>query len=252
MYMRQASWACVLVVIVSAGFGCSGMGRGKDSGMRYEVNRVDQPITIDAGWDKPAWQKVQPLELTYYMGDKPAHFPRVQAKVAYDAANLYVIFRVKDNYVRAVAQKHQDMVCRDSCVEFFFAPGTDVTKGYFNLETNCGGTMLMHFVTVPRKDNKPVSDELLDQIDIAHSQPKIVNPEVAEPTVWTLEYRLPLALAAHYLPNAPKPAPGVEWRANFFKCADQTSHPHWLTWSKVERPRPDFHVPEYFGTIVFK
>jgi hypothetical protein len=220
--------------------------------MRYEVVRVDEPVKIDANWDKPVWQKVQPLEVARYMGDKPEHFPKVQAKLAYDPANVYVIFRVEDNYVRAVAKKHQDMVCRDSCAEFFFAPGLDVAKGYFNLETNCGGTMLMHFVTVPRKVAQPVPDELMDQIEVAHSLPKIVDPEIAQPTVWTLEYRIPMAIVDRFLPSAPKPAPGVEWRANFFKCADQTSHPHWLTWAKVDRPKPDFHVPEYFGTIVFK
>lgn len=230
----------------------SGPAREKDAAMRYEVVRAAQPIPIDANWDKPAWQNARPVELTYYMGDKPAHFPKVQAKLAYDPANLYVIFRVEDNYVRAVAAKHQDAVCRDSCCEFFFTPGTDVAKGYFNLEMNCGGTMLLNYQVVPWKNQIKLTDEELSRVEVAHSLPKNVNPEIAKPTVWTIEYRFPVELMGAYLPTAAKPAPGVEWRANLYKCADATSHPHWLTWSKVDRPRPDFHVPEYFGTLVFK
>jgi hypothetical protein len=40
--------------------------------------------------------------------------------------------------------------------------------------------------------------------------------------------------------------------ANFYKCADQTSHPHWLTWASVDYPQPKFHLPEFFGRLVFE
>ena len=48
------------------------------------------------------------------------------------------------------------------------------------------------------------------------------------------------------------PGPGVAWRANFYKCADASSHPHWLTWAPVDWPQPDFHRKEFFGTLVFE
>ena len=47
------------------------------------------------------------------------------------------------------------------------------------------------------------------------------------------------------------PGPGVSWRANLYQCGDETSHPRWLTWSRVDLPSPDFHRPEFFGTLVF-
>jgi hypothetical protein len=137
-------------------------------------------------------------------------------------------------------------------VEFFFTPGTDVTQGYFNLEMNCGGTMLLHFQTIPRKGQMALTEADLARIEVAATQPRIVDPEIAAPTTWTVEYRLPAEILRAYLPNAAGPAPGIKWRANFFKCGDDTSHPHWLTWNKIDRPRPDFHVPEGFGEIVFK
>jgi hypothetical protein len=51
--------------------------------------------------------------------------------------------------------------------------------------------------------------------------------------------------------NVKRPATGVQWRANFYKCGDKTSHPHWLTWSVVDKPEPDFHRPEFFGILEF-
>ena len=213
--------------------------------MTYQVQRIAQPIVIDGHWDKPAWAAIQPLDLTYYMGERPEHLPRVQAKLAYDDQAVYVIFRVEDKYVRAVAEKHQGTVCRDSCAEFFFTPGTDVKKGYFNLEMNCGGTMLLNFQTIPRQGT-PVAPADIDSIQVKASMPRIVEPERVGPIVG-FGFASAVFVALPFLP-----VPGVTWRANFFKCGDRTSHPHWLTWSFVDRPRPDFHVPECFGTLEFK
>lgn len=246
-----------IMILVSCGLlgmlvGCTHTTNGKDGAMVYEVHRLYEAMTIDANWEKPAWQNVLPLELKRFMGDKPTHFPKVQAKLLYDDANLYVIFRVDDRYVRAVAQKHQDPVCRDSCVEFFFTPGVDVARGYFNLEMNSGGIMLLRFQTIPRSDSVALASADLKRVEIAHTLPKIVDPELTEPTTWFVEYRLPVDLLSTYCSTVVPPVPGVQWRANFFKCADKTSHPHWLTWSWVDRPQPEFHVPESFGTLVFK
>jgi hypothetical protein len=41
-------------------------------------------------------------------------------------------------------------------------------------------------------------------------------------------------------------------RANFYKCGDKTAHPHYLSWSPIETPKPDFHRPEFFGELLLK
>ena len=78
-----------------------------------------------------------------------------------------------------------------------------------------------------------------------------IDPEIAEPTTWTLEYKIPLSLLEKFT-KIERPKPGVAWRANFYKCADDASHPHWLTWSPVTHAKPSFHLPKYFGFLVFE
>lgn len=229
----------------------SGQSPASQPVLTYHVIRATAPISPDAKWDKPAWQSIAPIELTHFMGKKPDHFPHTKAKLAYDDRFLYVIFKVDDRYVRAVAPNHQGSVCHDSCVEFFFTPGTDITKGYFNLEMNCGGTMLFNYQLIPWKNPVLIKDTDLARVETAHTLPAKIDPEIVEPTTWTLEYRVPTDLLAAYCPSAQKPAPGVTWRANVYKCADLSSRPHWLTWSPVGHPTPNFHLPEYFGTLVF-
>jgi len=218
--------------------------------MRYLVTRLPAAPPVDAMWNRQPWKNVPALTLGYYMGDKPEHAPRVEARLGYDADALYAIFRVEDRYVRAVARQDQDPVCRDSCVEFFFVPGTDIAGGYFNLEINCGGIMLFHFQKKPRKDAAPIAAADLAEVARAHSLPARVEPELKENVAWTVAYRMPFGFLSRYR-AAERPGPGTVWRANFYKCADETSHPHWLTWTPVRRPQPDFHVPEDFGMLEF-
>lgn len=197
------------------------------------------------------WLEIPPLCIDQVAGEQPAHFPRVQAKLAYDAAALYIIFQVADRYVRTTAENYQDQVCEDSCVEFFFTPGEDISHGYFNFEVNCGGTVLFHHQKGRRFDDVPVSGTDFAQVEIAHTLPKIVYPEIDKALNWVVEYRLPFGVLSSYA-HIDTPTTGVRWRANLYKCADGSSHPHWLTWSPVDTPAPDFHRPEFFGMLIFE
>lgn len=219
--------------------------------MVCRVTRLKRPPRIDARWDKAPWRGMAPQRIGRHMGLRPEHRPKTEVKLAYDADALYAIFRVEDRYVRAVAPRRQSAVCRDSCVEFFFSPSPDASAGYFNLEMNCGGTLLFRFQRRPGKGVTAIPPGACRRIEIAHSLPRIVRPERQAPTTWTVEYRLPFELLRGYCP-AIMPAPGVTWRANFYKCADRSSHPHWLTWAPVAFPRPNFHLPAFFGTLEFR
>ncbi len=219
--------------------------------MSYEVKRARASFKLEDNWGQGQWAKTDKLELANFMGRRPEHFPDTQVKLLYDDDCIYVFFRVRDQYVRAVAETYHDSVCQDSCVEFFFTCAQDITQGYFNLEANCGGTVLFHHQTARGKNQQQVAIKDCQRIKIISSLPKQIDPEIAEPTVWTVKYALALDILTKYA-RVERPSPGVAWKANFYKCADKTSHPHWLTWNPVDRPSPDFHVPQYFGTIRFE
>lgn len=217
----------------------------------YEVSRLKKPLKIDAKWNKAQWKKVKPVDIKHYMGKVSAFQPQVQAKMMYDDNNVYVIFQVKDRYVKSVVTEYNGPVSTDSCVEFFFSPDSEFPLKYFNLEINAGGTPLMFYIEQPMSGLKKLTDSELQQIEIAHSLPSVVDPEITEPVTWTIEYRIPLSLLSKYS-NVSKPAPGVSWKANFYKTGSKTSNPNYLTWSVVEFARPNFHLPQFFGTLKFQ
>lgn len=219
--------------------------------MRCKVYRQINRPRGDAHWNKSPWKEMPSQPIENYMGKKPDHFPRAAVKIAYDDLAIYLMFRVADRYVRAVAKEHQDNVWEDSCVEFFFTPGSDLSRGYFNLEMNCGGTMLFHFQPGGGKERIVIPKIDCSKIRVAHSLARIVDPEIKEPVTWTVSYQIPIVMLKRYC-QVTLPAPQVEWRANFYKCGDKTSHPHWLTWAPVDFSRPNFHLPQFFGKLEFQ
>ena len=216
----------------------------------HALRMKDNPI-IDADWNKAAWKDATPASLEYYMGEEPAHQPKVQGKAAYDDDSLYVIWKVEDKYVLAKRTKPQQDVWRDSCVEFFFTPGGDPKeRGYFNLETSCAGVKLFGAHVAGSKDEQLTGEDFASVVT-ATSLKGPIDIEIAEPTTWTLEYKIPLSLLQKFT-SIERPRAGVTWRANFYKCADDASHPHWLTWSPVTHAEPSFHLPKYFGILTFE
>ena len=217
----------------------------------HYIKKVKVPITLDAVWDKPPWNTMEAISLEHYMGDRPEHFPKVQAKLAYDDQQIYLIWKVQDRYVRAVAEQHQDPVYKDSCVEFFFSTHNTSERSYFNLEMNCGGIMLFHHHRPPDDLVTKVTAQDLEKVKIAHTMPRRVPEEITEPATWYLEYAIPFSMLNRYQ-EFQTPASGTVWQGNFYKIADETSHPHWLTWSQVLYPEPRFHMPEFFGKLIFE
>lgn len=217
----------------------------------YKVFRLKKPLKINADWEKPEWKKIKALKITRYMGNKSPFRPVVEAKMMYDNENVYVIFRTKDRFVRSVVQEVNGNVSGDSCVEFFFSPDSNVPLKYFNLEVNAGGTPLMFYVTLPRKEIIKVPENEIKEIEIAHSLPIKVDPEITEPVTWIIEYRIPLSVLSKYS-NVTRPEPGVSWKANFYKTGNHTSNINYITWSFVDSPKPNFHLPRFFGTLRFQ
>ena len=222
--------------------------------MEYIIRSAKTIPHPTANWDSPIWQQANTLNITNFPWPDSGHRPQVEARLIYDTEALQIHFRVKDKYVRAIAERFQDGVCLDSCVEFFVSPIPN-SLAYFNFEVNCGGTMLLHRCPSPEersngRKTENVSDDDGATIDIAHSLPHIVEPELKEPTTWTLEYRIPFSLFEIYF-DTRAPQSGDTWRANFYKCGDKTSHPHWGSWAPVNTERPNFHTPEFFQPIIF-
>ncbi len=219
----------------------------------YTIRRAPTKPGLDGQWDGPAWKSVEPLAVTHYHAASSDHHPVVHAKSVYDDDGIYGIFRVEDRYVRCTHTEYQSHVYKDACVEFFVKPKPE--KGYMNFEMNCGGSLLLQYIVDPtRKDDafeqyERVSEEIGRTVRLFGTMPRRVDPEIADPCTWHLEYFIPFAVFEAYMGPLGKVA-GQTWRANFNKCAVENSHPHWGSWSSIGE-KFEFHQPDRFGYLHF-
>ena len=219
----------------------------------YTVSVTKLPPEMHGLWDGAVWQNVPSLELSDFRPEGSAHRPQTLCKLLYDQEKLYGIFRVDDQYVRCVNTGFQADVYKDSCVELFLQP--KASGGYFNFEFNCGGALLASYITDPTriggrvKQYSPLTPADDRQIRRYHNLPDVVEPEITHKQIWFLEFSIPFAALAKYA-GPFKEISGQTWRGNFYKCGNETSHPHWGAWSPITSR--NFHLPASFGSIQFE
>ncbi|MBE3111460.1 MAG: hypothetical protein IMZ46_13310 [Acidobacteria bacterium] len=211
----------------------------------YTILPVDAEFVPGAA-DAP-WAAIPSLQIDHYLWLGNGYRPPVEVKLCYSRSSLHVRFRVGERRVRVKYVKFQDPVYKDSCVEFFIDAFPESRQGYVNFETNAAGTLLAAFGP-DRNNRKPLWPEDLSGFDVVSS---IGGPCDGEHggDIWTLEYKVPLALFLKIYGQ--EVLPGHRATANFYKCGDETEVPHYGAWNPVDTPSPDFHRPEFFGEIVF-
>ncbi|HOF42189.1 MAG TPA: carbohydrate-binding family 9-like protein [Candidatus Hydrogenedentes bacterium] len=219
----------------------------------YQIQRTASQPEFNGAWDGPLWRSVPTVSIAHFHPASSDHRPVTHAKLLYDADALYAIFRVEDQYVRATREDLNSSVCNDACVEFFFEPRAG--GGYFNFEMNCLGTLHAGYVEDPTRTPEGLgkATRLLRRqaamMRVYHSIPSVVFPERADPVRWVVEYSIPFALLEEFTGPLAGPA-GQTWRGNFYKCAEDNSHPHWASWAPIGE-QLNFHVPEYFAPLHF-
>ena len=225
-----------------------------DTRTRYRVRRAESLPRISAAWEDPGWARAETLLIASYHPRSTAHRPRVEARLLHDGQAIAGMFRVEDRNVLARATAYQAPTHKDSCVEFFAMPRPNA--GYFNFEWNAIGTLLLWYIDKPRRADGsfesyiPVQQETGRAIAVDASLAQPILEERPGPLLWTVSFRIPLVLFETFV-GPLGDLTGQTWQANFYKCADATSQPHWGAWSDIGE-RLDFHQPSRFGEIVFE
>ena len=173
--------------------------------------------------------------------------PLAAFSVARSRTHLAVLYHVRGLDLRVATLEDNGPVWEDSCCEMFVADPADGT--YYNFEMNCMGVLLAAKRT-GRNDARPFSAEALSRIirhsTLAQDKGPYKVEEAGTIHHWSIGMCVPFDLIGIDPDNPP-----ASIRANFYKCADKSAHPHFLSWNPIDVPTPDFHRPEFFGELVF-
>ncbi|TMM58576.1 hypothetical protein FEE95_03865 [Maribacter algarum] len=179
--------------------------------------------------------------------DTFSYTPKADFRIAHANNQIWLKYYVTEENILAQVDTINGGVAGDSCVEFFFDPKAD--GNYYNFEFSCIG--MPHLAYGPGRRARQFVDEekIKEHIEITSS---LGNEPFAERTgghSWEMTIIIPASIL-----NADEgiQLKGLKTRANFYKCGDRTSERHYLSWNAVGTETPDFHRPEYFGSLVFE
>ena len=155
---------------------------------------------------------------------------------------FYCRMTCEERNPKAVFKNWMDYVCKDSCMEFF-AAYDNTSPLYLNIEANSIGTVLAQMGT-DRYDRIPADTYL--------GGPMTVEAHVGE-NEWTLLMHVSLEdLKKLYKMDTSVFKEGYSFRANLYKCGDETEVEHYNMWNRVETPTPDYHQLPYFGMMTLE
>lgn len=161
--------------------------------------------------------------------------------IARTDTNLYIRYFVKGNELKATYSIDNSPVHKDSCVEFFMKKEED--PYYMNFEFNCIGTC-----DAAHRQSREIKKSLsADEYAMIHRHSSLESKTFEKKGgvhAWELVISIPFVLMGLDPKNLPEKILG-----NFYKCADETDTPHFVSWSPIPLEHPDFHCPQFFGEI---
>lgn len=181
------------------------------------------------------WETISALSIECFPWQEFQYHPETMVKAALCPSGLVFRYETKETPVLARFRRPNSMVCLDSCMELFFCPQQS-DRRYFNLEFNPFGTMLCG-LGASREDRCLLNPD----------QGQFGIETLVTETGWTLRFFIPFSFVETYFTKMEFP-----FRANFYKCAEEVSRPHFGCWNEVKTPDPDFHQSDFFGLITLK
>lgn len=208
--------------------------------LKYSCKKINNDIVIDGNLHKPEWEAVEKIELVENVsGGRPRQGTCVG--LMWNDRFLYAAFRCRDNYLNATYRGFNDKLYEEEVVEVFIDDNRDY-KTYIEIEVNPLNAVLHYAIhndlkgkilAFARTDQKIETAVFYDQ----------------EQEIWNTEMAIPFGelVTGSHIP----PKPGDSWFVNLFRIdRPKDGNDEYSAWSPTGKI--NFHLPEYFGELVFK
>ena len=150
----------------------------------YIIKKAVKPVNFAALLSSGVWDDANVAKIDNIREESSCHHPETTLRMLYNNDGIFGRFEVKDRYVRCVAEKFQDPVCLDSCVELFIEPAGN--NGYINFEFSGAGVFLSSHIKDSRRtaggfaDYRMLTGEDAAGIVCASTLPRKTDPEIPQ------------------------------------------------------------------------
>lgn len=202
---------------------------------------IGTPINPD-DFESEVWQKCQPITIAHLWSGAPAAIERhAEARVCWSDAALHVRFVGRQLEPPVVSleprtdRKTLGLWDRDVC-EIYVAPNPEAPWRYFEFEAAPTGEWVDLGILLTAEGR---------HTDWDYSSGFTVAARLSKSEL-TVGMKIP------WSDSIPKPSQGDHWLVNLFRCVGPEAPDRYLAWRPTGTPEPNFHVPEAFGSLVFR
>ncbi|HEY8091544.1 MAG TPA: DUF362 domain-containing protein, partial [Polyangiaceae bacterium] len=194
-------------------------------------------ITLDGLATDPAWARAKPVSWdTDYAGNASGITTRV--RFLHGPTGLFALWELEGAGLHTDRSRPTDVprdkLYQEDCVELFFTPDPKRPHHYFETEVGPFG----HFLDVEvDRDAHTSSTHWSSRLAVATTQDAAAHRATIEAQLRSPEYLPPSVVAGARLPVGLYRMEGASPR-------------RFLAWSPPRTEKPDFHVPDAFGTLV--
>ena len=189
---------------------------------------------------KKGSENIPEIVITDYI-NPDGYCPKIVFSVTYSDAGFHVHFDAYEKNPKRVINEHFGPVHLDSCLEWFINFDPENTHKYINFEVNSAG-FINFSLRVDRNND--------EKFTLKDAECLGIKTEILD-DMWTLDYTVPFEFIKKYYPHDEFKT-GAVLPSNVYKCGDETEFEHYGCWKMVDREKPDFHKPEYFGRMIIE
>ena len=196
----------------------------------------EEAITVDGQGDEPAWARARPV---VWDGDYAGTATGISTKVRllWSKGGLHALFELSGAGLHTDTSRPIDVerkaLYQEDCAELFFTPDAAHPKHYYEVELGPFG----HFFDID------VDRERGKQNTGWSSAPRIATRRDAKGRTATIEVLLGAPEIASAL------VAGARLPLALYRI-EGLPEQRFLAWSPPRTAKPNFHVPEAFGTLV--
>lgn len=196
----------------------------------YIAKRTDAPLSLA----DPRWQEIPFAEHAFRWADSSPSPYKSGFRLIHSPEGVTVRLESNEWPLRAVRTVCNEQICEDSCMEFFFTPNEE-EKSYINIEVNPLGVTHIGF------GEGRHGRRLLD----ITGEGLAIETAIRFGEGWCACLFIPYTFIEKQFASHT-----AAWRMNSYKCGDLTPIEHYAVWNPIEVPKPDYHRPEFFGSLI--
>ncbi|XXX77588.1 DUF362 domain-containing protein [Sorangium sp. So ce134] len=198
--------------------------------------RPGEQIALDGKADDPAWSRAKAVQWDTDVAGERTGIP-TRARFLWSEAGLHALFELSSaglntDRSKPVGEERKGLY-KEDCIELFLTPNPVAPKRYFEVEIGPFG----HFFDIAVDRGARLEDTAWS------SGATIATRQSAKERTAVIE----ALLAAPGIVNAL--APNARLPMNLYRMEGKEPR-RYLAWSPPRTSKPNFHVPEAFGTLV--